>query len=362
VLEAVQPIDPVECPTCVVRGQYGRGTAGGVPVPGYREEPYVDPHSLTETFVALKIVVDNWRWAGVPFYMRTGKRLRARKTEIMIQFRNAPLALFRHSGLSLPQPNSLVVGIQPQESISLVFQGKVPGPAIETSTVDMHFDYRRYFGMQNRTGYETLLYDAIIGDSTLFARGRSKPDGLRSSRSCGRGVGARRRLHSTSPAAKDPIPAGCLPGRPTATAGPLNPWQPYAPACVERRTTARRAGAGSALDWDTPRMIWRQLDQALECTRNPWLILQCVATDQLHRLLVEPRFREKVQALLEAKRVLETSAAWFQKAHPESTLTAVAYFSMEYMLSEALPIYAGGLGNVAGDQLKAASDLNVPVI
>jgi glucose-6-phosphate 1-dehydrogenase len=170
VLEAVQPIDPVECPTCVVRGQYGRGTVGGLPVPGYREEPYVDPHSLTETFVALKIVVDNWRWAGVPFYMRTGKRLRARKTEIMIQFRNAPLALFRHSGLSLPQPNSLVVGIQPQESISLVFQGKVPGPAIETSTVDMHFDYRRYFGMQNRTGYETLLYDAIIGDSTLFKR------------------------------------------------------------------------------------------------------------------------------------------------------------------------------------------------
>ena len=80
VLEAVQPIDPVECPTCVVRGQYGRGTVGGLPVPGYREEPYVDPHSPTETFVALKIVVDNWRWAGVPFYMRTGKRLRTRKT------------------------------------------------------------------------------------------------------------------------------------------------------------------------------------------------------------------------------------------------------------------------------------------
>lgn len=88
----------------------------------------------------------------------------------MIQFRNAPLTLFRHSGLSLPQPNSLVIGIHPQESISLEFQGKVPGPAIETSNVDMHFDYRRYFGMQSPTGYETLPYDAIIGDSTLFKR------------------------------------------------------------------------------------------------------------------------------------------------------------------------------------------------
>jgi glycogen phosphorylase len=109
--------------------------------------------------------------------------------------------------------------------------------------------------------------------------------------------------------------------------------------------------------------LWRQLDPELwECTRNPWLILQSVSTDRLRRLLAEPRFREKVQALREAKRVLETSAAWFQKAHPESTLSGVAYFSMEYMLSGALPIYAGGLGNVAGDQLKAASDLNVPVI
>ena len=109
--------------------------------------------------------------------------------------------------------------------------------------------------------------------------------------------------------------------------------------------------------------LWRRLDPELwECTRNPWLILQSVSTDRLRQLLAEPRFREQVQALLAAKRLVETSPGWFQKSHPESSLTGVAYFSMEYMLSEALPIYAGGLGNVAGDQLKAASDLNVPVI
>jgi glucose-6-phosphate 1-dehydrogenase len=159
-LEAVQPIDPDNCPECVVRGQYA----------GYRGEQYVNPHSRTETFVALKFSVDNWRWAGVPFYLRTGKRLRARDSHIVIQFRNAPLALFRRSGASLPQPNSLVIGIQPQENILLEFEAKVPGPSIETTTVDMHFDYRHYFGAQNRTGYETLLYDAIIGDPSLFKR------------------------------------------------------------------------------------------------------------------------------------------------------------------------------------------------
>lgn len=125
---------------------------------------------MTETYVALKMAVDNWRWAGVPFYLRTGKRLRNRNTQIVVQFRNAPLVLFRRSGASAPTPNSLVLGIQPQEKICLEFEGKVPGPVIETTTVDMDFDYRNYFGVGNRTGYETLLYDAIIGDSTLFKR------------------------------------------------------------------------------------------------------------------------------------------------------------------------------------------------
>jgi glucose-6-phosphate 1-dehydrogenase len=139
-------------------------------VPAYHEEPFVNPDSQTETYVAMKIAVDTWRWAGVPFYLRTGKRLRRRNTEVVIQFRNPPLALFRRSGASLPQANLLVVGIQPQEHIRLDFQAKRPGPRIESSPAAMHFDYRLYFGAENRTGYETLLYDAMIGDSSLFKR------------------------------------------------------------------------------------------------------------------------------------------------------------------------------------------------
>ncbi len=159
-LEAVQPIDPEQCRYCVVRGQYA----------GYRGEPYVDPRSSTDTFVALKFTVDNWRWAGVPFYVRTGKMLRERDSKIVVQFRKAPLALFRRSGASLPEPNSLVLAIQPDEGILIEFDAKVPGPAIESTTVQMQFDYRRAFGDRRQTGYETLLYDAIIGDSSLFKR------------------------------------------------------------------------------------------------------------------------------------------------------------------------------------------------
>jgi glucose-6-phosphate 1-dehydrogenase len=159
-LEAVQPIDPEQCKMCVVRGQYK----------GYRAEPYVDPLSQTETYVSLKFTVDNWRWAGVPFYVRTGKMLQARDSKIVVHFRKAPLELFRRSGASLPEPNSLVLAIQPQETILIEFDAKVPGPKIETSTVQMQFDYRRAFGDQHQTGYETLLYDAIIGDASLFKR------------------------------------------------------------------------------------------------------------------------------------------------------------------------------------------------
>lgn len=170
VLEASPPIQPDECDTCVIRGQYTAGSIDGQPVPGYREEPFVDPNSETETYVALRLMVDNWRWAGVPFDLRTGKRMKCRKTEIAVQFRNPPLALFRRSSASMPQPNRLVIGIQPQEDISLEFEGKTPGPIVETSSVEMHFDYRDYFGREPKTGYETLLYDAMIGDASLFKR------------------------------------------------------------------------------------------------------------------------------------------------------------------------------------------------
>ncbi|MBV8733087.1 MAG: glucose-6-phosphate dehydrogenase, partial [Acidobacteriia bacterium] len=170
VLESVSPIDPEDCHWCAVRGQYTQGTIDDKPVPGYTEEEFVDSHSHTETYVALKFMVDTWRWAGVPFYLRTGKRMRRRYTEIAIRFRNPPLTLFRRSGATLPQPNHLVIAIQPQENICLEFEGKVPGPVLETCMVNMHFDYRDYFGVTTRTGYETLLYDAMIGDASLFKR------------------------------------------------------------------------------------------------------------------------------------------------------------------------------------------------
>jgi glucose-6-phosphate 1-dehydrogenase len=153
-----------------VRAQYGEGIEKDGSLPAYRSEPLVNPNSETETYVALKIAIDNWRWAGVPFYLRTGKRMRERCTQVVIQFSNPPLTLFRSSGASLPQPNRLVISIQPIENISLEFEAKVPGPAIETRHVNMHFDYRDYFGIENRTGYETLLYDAMAGDSSLFKR------------------------------------------------------------------------------------------------------------------------------------------------------------------------------------------------
>jgi glucose-6-phosphate 1-dehydrogenase len=170
VLESIPPINPEECSACIVRGQYTAGTDGESVAAGYREEVFVDHDSKTETYVALKLAIDTWRWAAVPFYLRTGKRLRNRNTQIAIQFRNPPLALFRRSGASQPSPNVLVLEIQPQEHICLEFEGKVPGPVIETATVDMEFNYRDYFGVENRTGYETLLYDAMIGDSSLFKR------------------------------------------------------------------------------------------------------------------------------------------------------------------------------------------------
>ena len=134
-LEAVPPIRPEECVACVVRGQYPEGMVSEAMVAAYREEPYVDPNSQTETYVALKMAVDNWRWAGVPFYLRTGKRLHRRNTQIVVQFRNAPLELFRRTGTSPPRANSLVLGIQPQENICLEFEGKVPAKVIETTTV-----------------------------------------------------------------------------------------------------------------------------------------------------------------------------------------------------------------------------------
>jgi glucose-6-phosphate 1-dehydrogenase len=170
ILHAIQPLNPEEVLTCMVRGQYGEGVIDGEKVPAYRHEPDVNPESNTETFVALKLQVDNWRWAGVPFYLRTGKRLAQRATEIVIQFRRTPFVLFRNTTVKNLETNRLVVHIQPNEGISLSFGAKVPGAVMRLGLVNMDFDYNTYFGTEHSTGYERLLRDCMAGDATLFQR------------------------------------------------------------------------------------------------------------------------------------------------------------------------------------------------
>jgi glucose-6-phosphate 1-dehydrogenase len=154
----------------VVRGQYGVGTVQGKKVAGYRDEPNVAPDSKTETFVAMRVEVDNWRWAGVPFYMRTGKRLGYRNTEIAICFKHAPHAAFRDTPVEALRPNWLVLRIQPNEGISLQFEVKRPGPAMDLAAVKMDFRYDDWFPAEANVGYETLLHDVMTGDPTLFMR------------------------------------------------------------------------------------------------------------------------------------------------------------------------------------------------
>jgi glucose-6-phosphate 1-dehydrogenase len=152
-----------------VRGQYGSGSIAGQTVPGYREEPEVTVDSATETFAMLKMYFDNWRWAGVPFYIRSGKRLPKRVTEIAIQFKAAPLALFGEA-MQQMTPNQLIIRIQPDEGITLRFAAKVPGQTTNIRDVNMDFRYGASFGIQLAEAYERLLLDCILGDSTLYAR------------------------------------------------------------------------------------------------------------------------------------------------------------------------------------------------
>jgi glucose-6-phosphate 1-dehydrogenase len=163
---AVHPISPENA----VRGQYGAGELLGKKVGDYRHEPNVAPNSATETYVALKLGIDNWRWAGVPFYLRTGKRLSARTTEIAVHFRQAPYALFRDTPVDRLPANILMLRIQPDEGLSLTFSAKRPGADIEIAGVEMDFAYRDYFAPLASVGYETLIYDCLIGDATLFQR------------------------------------------------------------------------------------------------------------------------------------------------------------------------------------------------
>jgi glucose-6-phosphate 1-dehydrogenase len=170
VLHAIQPLTPEEVLTNTVRGQYAEGVVANERVIGYRHEPDVSPTSNTETFVALKLLIDNWRWAGVPFYLRTGKNLALRATEIVIQFRRTPFVLFRNTAVKNVETNRLVIHIQPDEGISLSFGAKVPGAVMRLGLVNMDFDYKTYFGVEHGTGYERLLRDCMAGDATLFQR------------------------------------------------------------------------------------------------------------------------------------------------------------------------------------------------
>jgi glucose-6-phosphate 1-dehydrogenase len=167
VWRSIQAIHPMD----TVRGQYGPGKVDGKEVKGYRQEDRVDPNSATETYAALKVGIENWRWAGVPFYVRAGKRLAKRATEITIQFKQPPQLLFKQqSGACRElQPNLIAMRIQPDEGISLRFGAKVPSPNMEVCPVNMNFSYADAFGKSSANGYERLLLDAMLGDATLFA-------------------------------------------------------------------------------------------------------------------------------------------------------------------------------------------------
>lgn len=170
VLQSIRPFNLEMVAQWVVRGQYAPGTIDGKPVPGYREEPHVSPTSRTETFVAMRVLIDNWRWAGVPIYLRTGKRLARRTTEIMIQFKRAPHIVFRDKDV---QANRLVLNIQPSEGICISFGAKKPGTEMNIGNVAMDFNYVKAFGNGSRSAYATLLNDCLRGDATLFDRGDS---------------------------------------------------------------------------------------------------------------------------------------------------------------------------------------------
>jgi len=176
VLHTLAPLTPQEVAVNTVRGQYGVGERNGEIVKGYHQEEGVDPQSLTETYVALRLKIENWRWAGVPFFLRSGKRLRKRVSEIAVEFKQPPLRLFRQPQnedtlvLSQPQANVLVLRIQPDEGISLSFACKRPGMQIQLETVDMDFFYEEAFRQRSPEAYERLLLDALRGDASLFTR------------------------------------------------------------------------------------------------------------------------------------------------------------------------------------------------
>ena len=213
VMRALRPIRFERVPEFVVRGQYVEGFVGGKKVPAYRTEPKVSPTSNTETYAAFKFFIDNWRWADVPFYLRSGKRLPKRVSEISIQFRRVPHLLFHGAGAEGIEPNILSIRIQPNEGISLKFCAKLPGTTMQIRPVEMEFLYGESFGAAPPTAYETLLLDCMLGDATLFNRAdavdlswelvdpildRWKQDGPKGWLSMRRAVGDRKRRMTSS--------------------------------------------------------------------------------------------------------------------------------------------------------------------
>jgi glucose-6-phosphate 1-dehydrogenase len=170
VMRAIRPLAPEDVARSAVRGQYGPGAIGGTQVVGYRRETEIPPGSNAETFAALRLEVDNWRWQGMPFYVRTGKRLPLRATEIVVQFKPVPHLSFPAAAQADCEPNRIVFRIQPQESILLRVQVKQPGLEMRLGPVNMDFGYADYFGAALPEAYETLLLDAMRGDATLFMR------------------------------------------------------------------------------------------------------------------------------------------------------------------------------------------------
>src|SRR6201987_2078708 len=169
-LRSIHLSTPEEALADTVRGQYGQGTVGGKTVPAYRQEPNVNPNSTVETYAAIKLRIDNWRWAGVPFYLRSGKRMPRRTTTIVIRFKTPPLSLFASNEADPISPNYLIFKIQPEEGIALQVRAKIPGPTISTRSVKLDFGYAQFGDRQPTTGYEKLLYDCMVGDTSLFHR------------------------------------------------------------------------------------------------------------------------------------------------------------------------------------------------
>ena len=170
VLRAIRPITPTVMHDYSVRGQYGPGTIAGRPVPGYRQEPHVAADSATPTYCAIRFMIDNWRWQDVPFYLRSGKRMPRRATEIAIQFRKPPHIMFPSPEGQTMEPNSLIIRVQPKEGIALRFEVKAPGVEVKMASVDMDFGYAEAFGGLDHDAYETLLLDCMVGEATLFTR------------------------------------------------------------------------------------------------------------------------------------------------------------------------------------------------